>query len=183
MFRKTLTAVLLLPVAGCYYSSDDSDEVDPYLVETPVPLVSAAVQTDSTLSDIVPGRETGLFVEYSAGGQWHVYAICDYLESHYPCEWDVFAYPRDRMVHDLATEDHEIEDYAGVDRDWSYVQLQVSTTTGQDGVWITATPGEGLVLDVRLDGAPAPDFVYWVSDGAVNPGAPDNPLELVPTEP
>lgn len=183
MLRNTLIATLLLPLAGCYYSNDDSDDDDGYVVETPVPLVSAAIETGSTLSDVVPGRETGLFVEYAEGGQWHVYAICDYLESRYPCEWDVLAYPRDRLVHDLVADDHEVEDYASVDGDWSYARLQASTTTGQDGMWISATPGEALVLDVWLDGAPAPEFVYWVSDGAVNPGAPDNPLELVPSEP
>jgi hypothetical protein len=52
-----------------------------------------------------------------------------------------------------------------------------------DGFFVNATPGATLRIDVFLDGAPAPRFIYWVGDGGLHSGAPENPIDLIPSEP
>jgi len=74
-------------------------------------------------------------------------------------------------------------------RDWvdwydqSSVEMVATTHNGIDGFFFQTDPGAIVRLDVYLDGGPAPRYIYWVGDGGLHRGAPDNPIDLSPSAP
>lgn len=183
MIRRSASIPLAfaLSALGCDYggSSNPVGQVYP----PPVASVSAFIDTDAELADIDPGREAGLFVEYQSGGRWRIYMVCDYDAQGVPCEWDVIAAPSDGVIYELVGDGTDDEDVLTTDRAFSQAQLLTLTFSDFDGMLIDANPGASMIIDAFLDGGPAPDLVFWVSDDAVNPGAPANPVEFLPTSP
>jgi hypothetical protein len=173
---------IALCAIGCDYG--DSDHHASGVYPRPVPGTPVApIDTDAELGAIAPGAETGVFVEYQSGGRWRIYMVCDVDISGIPCDWDVIAAPSDGIVYDVFSDGTDVEDLLTTDRLSSFARLQALTYSDFDGMLVDANPGAPMLIDVYLDGGPAADLLFWISDGAVNPGAPDNPIELVPVTP
>ncbi len=188
MPRYAIACIAALAAAASACTYDDRHHHDgegPDYVEPPVeePMASSAIDTGATLADIEPGRGAGAFVEYESGGKWHVYTACDTELSGTGCMWDIIVSVADGD--EITTFDRD--QLEGSDTlDWyspQSVQLLTNTTYDFDGFRLEATAGAPLVVDVYLDGDPAPKYIYWVGDGALHRGAPTNPIELVPTAP
>jgi hypothetical protein len=178
-----LTCTLALLAVACD-SGDDHHYHYSNEPVAPIPApVAASIDTDAQLAGLIGGQGAGAFAEYVSGGTWRIYTGCDYDLSLSPCDWDVVASPTDGVIYDVLGEDDEADDLISTDRARSYARLQALTVTDFDGMLVQTNPGVGLTLDVWLDGVPAPELVFWMSDGTVNPGAPSNPIELVPTAP
>ena len=174
---------LIVTTALCAFGCDYGDSSNPVgqLYPPPTARASVPIDTDAELASITAGSETGLFVEYRSGGRWRIYMVCDYDVSGVPCEWDVIAAPRDGVIYELLGDGTDGEDLLTSDRLLTQANLLTLTYSDFDGMFVDTNPGVAMVVDVFLDGGPAPDLVFWVSDGASNPGAPDNPIEFVPT--
>ena len=179
---STLLAVAL---SGCMYDRGHHGDCmgaacDP-VGPGPTQVAEASIDTGATLSEIEPGQGAGAFVEYQSGGQWRVYTACDTDVSKLSCEWDIIvsAAPGADLV-DFAAEELESSDQL-FREDSRSVHLIATSTTDFDGFRFEATPGATVRVDVYLDGAPAPAYIYWVGDGGLHQGAPTNPIDLTPS--
>ena len=120
-------------------------------------------------------------MEVSAKGVWHVYTACDTDISGYSCGWDIIVTPLgDNTITAKEGDRLEKADYLGWYGDYS-VQMVTDTSYDIDGFFFEANPDGAMRVDVYLDGAPAPRFIYWVGDGALHKGSPTNPIDLTPT--
>jgi hypothetical protein len=189
MQRRKLA--LLLPLAlmlgACTYQTDDG--YDGYGGYCGGPPPQSAPQSDidtgATVGEVTPGQGAGAFVEYKAGGQWHVYTTCDTAlpNSEGPCDWDIIVSGQDTdTIQSYQPDQLESGDALGWDACGS-VHLVAEDTDDFDGFFFNATPGATIRVDVYLDGGPAPTYIYWVGDGGLHNGAPSNPIDLTPTSP
>jgi len=144
-------------------------------------IVKATVDTDQTL-EATPGEGIGVFIEYAAGGTWHVYATCDTKISNMSCAHDVsVTVPAGSgfggIRHDGLEGRDAVQEYSdGLD-------LLTDTSSDFDGVYFETDPGATVRFETWMDGEADARFVYWVGGGAVHAGAPSNPLDLVPSQP
>jgi hypothetical protein len=188
-----LSNVMLLPAVvffagGCTY---DDGHMHGSCVDqgtcpgdnTPDPIAESTIDTGATLADIEAGGGAGAFVEYEAGGKWHVFTTCDTKLSGYSCTWDIIvAVSSANEMSNYEAEDLESDDYL----DWygkRAVRFVGDVTDDFDGFLVDATPGATLSVDVYLDGDPAPRYIYWVGAGGLHQGSPTNPIKLTPTDP
>lgn len=176
-------------LAACGSPSPDGYYLQP--VDSPT-LLSMDIDTGAELGSD-PGKGVGVFVQYKAGGEWLVWTTCDTTSSGYLCGFDIVASVKSAET--LAVEDQSA-DLEAPDRvvvvDQGAVRLVLQTGADTDGVWLKAPAGVALELDVELDGGPpvtcdeagnCGNIVSWPHGGAVQNGAPSNPVELVPTAP
>lgn len=142
----------------------------------------ASIDTGAALST-EPGRGIGVLLDYEAGGKWHVHVACDTALSGEECFWDILVQtPGGTRVRNVTSEGFEPGDDQA-DWDSGGARLLMITGNDNDGVFLDTDPAAPLSIDVLLDGAPANAYVYWISDGAMNRGAPTNPIILTPSEP
>jgi len=169
--------------AGCFFVDDHGGHGTPP-DEGPPPdetIKQVAIQSDQQLS-ANPGEGVGIFVEYRAGGQWHIWTTCDTFTSKAVCSFDIFAGTRPELLRSYATD--QAEGYDEVkDLGNGEIELLADTDSDTDGLIVMTEPGAPLDLEVYLDGNSAAPFVYWVSDDVIRTGAPDNPVEFVPASP
>ena len=142
--------------------------------------------------ELEPGAGVGLAVAYEGEGTWRLSTACDTSVSGAPCEFDVVV--RSEGEEELLVlEDAELEasDEAFF-LDPFALELLLETAADLDAVTFSASPGAVLrltvwlydpVADSRFDWTRDPRLISWVGHGAVNWGAPTNPLELEPTAP
>ncbi len=180
-----LAALLLLAtLPACYvgtetvYVEREPEYGSDYAPDDDVPLLW--IDSDAELVDFAPGEETGLFIEYASGGLWRLYATCGDLDLG-DCHWDVVTAVYGGSF--VGTEPHDLEADDLLSSDDLGAWMDVFTGADFDGMYVQTTPGASLEVDALLAGEPAWDYVFWVSDGDVVYGAPNNPFELVPTDP
>ena len=171
---------------GCFFVEDHGghgtmpDDNNPDQPD-PGTITQVAIQADQQLS-ANPGEGVGIFVEYRAGGQWHIWTTCDTFTSKAVCSFDIFAGTRPEQLRSYATD--QAEGYDEVkDLGNGELELIADTDSDTDGLIVVTDPGAPLALEVYLDGNGAEPFVYWVSDNIIHTGAPDNPVEFVPASP
>jgi hypothetical protein len=187
LYRSSL-ALALLPVfllpAACGYgdSRRHGHYEDGYYDDPPPPsgpIEQATIDVDQLL-DIEPGDGAGAFIEYEAGGFYHVTTTCD-VTSGVDCLWDIVltplngapvigAFPFDLEQDDTLT-------FGEVNR----VRLLAYTGDDFDGFSFQTEPGAAVEVDALLDDGAANKFLFWVGDGAVHNGAPSNPVDLIPS--
>jgi hypothetical protein len=155
-----------------------------YIPPVPEPNVAQTVGIDTDEHLLPnPGAGAGVFVEYAAGGTWHIFTTCDTTQSHFTCGWDLVASidpSQPLSVVEQADVDKR-DQVRSVDK--GAVRLVFDTATDIDGVHLSAPPGQSLELDVLLDGQHDASLVSWVSGAAVHLGAPSDPVEFAPTTP
>jgi hypothetical protein len=178
-----------LASSGCYYDAGPDCEHDGVCGTTynPPPttpeVASAKIDTGATISDIQAGQGAGVFVEYQAGGKWHLFASCDSTVSKYKCTWDVIV--STQVASDLV-------DYGsdGLEsNDWlsrhgtNGIRFVADNDFDFDGFYVETKAGVPLRVDVYLDDQPAARYIYWIGDGGLHEGAPTNPIDLTPASP
>ena len=174
-------------LAACGYDNGDahriSDEPSTTICEgsagTPI---QTSIDTDAKIQ-IEPGKNAGMFIEYSAGGHWRLVTTCDSMNNSAPCAWDIIVTPEDgRSISNVAPVDLE----AGTDavklyQDSLSYQLVAETSDDLDGMTFDTQPGTAILIDVFLHGKCALPYFFWVGEGAAHLGSPSNPLVLIPT--
>jgi hypothetical protein len=176
-----LTAPLLV---GCGYG-DGSDRHDhDYIVDVDVScgdvIEESTIDTDELL-DVDAGAGAGTFVEYEAGGTYHITTSCD-ADNGGDCYWDILVRPLEGALVSAAPADLEADDSLSFGADDS-LRLVAYTGRDFDGFTIQTEPGAALEVDALLDNACGNRYLFWVGDGALHSGAPSNPIDLVPSEP
>jgi hypothetical protein len=181
-----LAACLGAATAGCVFEggSDGGGPPD----NTPPPDTKPAqvtIDADATI-DAKPGEGVGVFVEYATGGHWHVFTACDFntpTNPGYACGFDVFANVLNPGASISNAKGDQLSGKDGVDLQGDgTVHLYTENTIGLNGMTFDTPPGATVELDVYLDGAEDPHFIYWVGDKVLHTGAPTNPIDFVPTE-
>lgn len=146
-------------------------------------VITATIETDQHL-ETTAGEGAGVFIDYSAGGYWHVFTSCDTAGGSTPCDFNVVA----TVGSGVSVGDAQLENGETSDGDTLYnyadgVEMAVRTWNDFDGMKFTTTPGATVRFEVYLDGVRDARYVYWVGDEAVHNGAPSNPLDLKPSSP
>jgi hypothetical protein len=174
---------------GCVFSDGNGgDETTPVVVDTPPATIQQmTIDADATLQ-AKGGDGVGVFVEYTTGGHWHVFTACDVNQptnpDKLPCGFDVFASTLTAGSSRLSNaqgESLEAQDVVSLGGDGT-VHLFTETGSGLNGMTFDADPGAVVELDVYLDNAEDPHFIYWVGDQVLHQGAPSDPLDLAPSE-
>lgn len=177
---------------GMYYGYDGypqtrtKDTILAVDIDTSTTDAPATIEADA-------GKGAGLFVEYLAGGSYHVFATCDTLQSNRGCQWDVLATIDPTLKMD-AQDDGDLEPDDEVVRvDDAGFRLFFNVTMDFDGVVLTVPPQTRLRLDELLyDPDPnaltdppseAATNTLWISGGELQRGAPSNPVDFDPTAP
>jgi hypothetical protein len=177
-----LSIPLLFLPAACTYDNGDAQHfaVDPVNSDLQCGTqAQSTIDTDATIV-IDAGKGAGVYVEYGSGGHWRVRTSCDTK-----CPWDIIVTPdAGHALSNVVPEDLEPADrlYPYDDGAGSY-NLVATTASDIDGFTFDSDPGAAIQLDTLLGGScsEAEPFVFWEGDGALHPGAPSNPLTLVPS--
>jgi hypothetical protein len=145
-----------------------------------------AVQTNIDVDaqiETKPGEGAGVFVEYAKGGHWVLRTTCDTLKNGVPCAWDIIVTPEDgRSITNVKPQDLEGQDTVSMYPEFPRSYQLVAETAGDiDGFTFDTEPQTAISVDVWLDEACALPYVFWVGDGKIQPGAPSNPIVLIPT--
>jgi hypothetical protein len=188
-----VTALPALLLGGCYVESETVYlEHDPYYgpdptytCESGIPVAAVAtIEADATM-ETNPGEESGLYVEYLAGGLWLIYTTCGDVDLYGPCTWEIETYVPE--CHFVGAEGYELDgedswaEYVETDELGAWATLY--TDYFYDGFYVQTRPGAALQLDAQLDDRFADSYIFWVEDGSVRHGAPALPIEFVPDVP
>ena len=140
---------------------------------------SATIDTDQLL-DVEPGAGAGAFIEYDAGGTYHVTTSCDFDQGS-ACNWDIVVTPLDdAALLGVTPVDLESDDSVTIGSG-NQVRLVALTARDFDGFSFQTDPGAAIEVDALLDNGAANRYLFWVGDGALHSGAPSNPVDLVPS--
>jgi hypothetical protein len=183
------TAGLGFVLTGCgndhhSYYSDGYAPVDSACPGAPTDKVqTVSIETGEMLT-ADPGQGAGVFVEYAAGGAYHVFSTCDTSTSGFDCQWAMIA-SIDPTLSLTFKDDGDLESDDSITRvDKGAVKLLFNSGADFDGAVLTVPPGEKLRLNVMLDGCYTSNLVSWISNGTtVQNGAPTDPVDFVPTSP
>lgn len=151
--------------------------------------VQSTIDTDRMI-DIDAGQGAGLFIEYATGGHYHLRTACDTARSNTSCHWDIIIDPQAGKTISNAT----LENPSGADNLSTYpspsdnsvlssYHFVTETTNELDGMTFDIDPGSAITVDAVLDDQCAPQFLFWIGDGALHTGAPSNPLTVTPSDP
>ncbi|MCC6662717.1 MAG: hypothetical protein IT375_03190 [Polyangiaceae bacterium] len=186
LWSVSFCCLLALSLSGCMVDHDGHEDCVGPTCNSYIPPDDAAestIDTGATLAEIEPGQGAGAFVEYAEGGKWRVFTSCDTAVTGYDCPWDIIvAVDEKSELIDFAAEGLEASDYV----DWrtsSGVRMVAKNSMDLDGFTFETTPGATVRVDVYLDDAPAPAYIYWVGDGGLHQGSPTNPIDLTPSAP
>jgi hypothetical protein len=144
---------------------------------------TVTIDTGATLSS-PGGGGVGVFVQYAAGGHWSITTGCDTATSGQPCGFDIFVAGLDPSTTLSNPVGSSLAPGDGIDvqSDGSY-HLSTLTTTAIEGMTFDATAGGTIAVEMFLDGAPQPRFVYWIGGQVLHTGAPTDPINLQPSAP
>lgn len=183
--RSFLAVCLAAPLVACGYGhGSDHDDGYNYPDDAGVTcgedVEEASIDVDELL-DVDAGVGAGAFVEYEAGGIYHITTSCD-SDNGSDCLWDIVIQPLVGTIASAAPLDLEGDDSLSFGAD---DQLRLVAYTGRDfdGFTVQTEPGASLRVDALLDNACGNRYLFWVGDGALHSGAPSNPVDLVPSAP
>jgi hypothetical protein len=171
-------------------------EPDPYpYIEADVPrgprVAELTIDAGGEVA-LQPGEGIAVAVAYAGDGRWSVTTACDTLASGYECDYDVIVVSMDdeSPITDFEPVALESDDelYAPDER---AVRAALSTEADTDGFELQTSPGATVRVsallydpgDYAFDWSDDPRFIAWFGHGALNLGAPTNPVDLTPDRP
>ncbi len=156
-------------------TSDVPSATSPMLVE---------VDTGKTMS-AQPGDGVGVFVEYAAGGKWHVWWTCDTNQTRQACDFNVAIASQSGALTYVKSEAFSTGDVLSIDAP-QQISAATRTTTEVHGLTFETAAGASIRLDASVSGLKDSGFIFFVQDGVVNggfAGVLTNPLLLRGTTP
>jgi hypothetical protein len=189
--RITSAIVACATAVGCFIPNDESDLPKPQTTVPTAPgnigAVTAIIDTDKTMN-ATGGDGVGVFVEYSAGGHWHIWLTCDTRRTSRECAFNLTLpwAPAGRFAKPVVLSDGvATTEFAG---SFGVAGYALTGRVGRDVVTIDmdGDPGKSLLLKASVDGSAAPQYFFFVQDGKVNGGFPGkltNPAIFQPSTP
>jgi len=139
----------------------------------------ATIDTDRTLVP-KPGAGADVLIEYATGGTYHLSTTCDTNQGN-SCFWDILVTPLDGAATlSVAPVDLESDDSVSLGSG-NQVRFIAYTGADVDGFTLQTDPGAAVEVDALLDNGAANQLLFWFGDGALNQGAPSNPIDLQPS--
>lgn len=179
LLKASLFALVAVSVHGCWYETSSRRTTNNNTPANPTPAGPTpriSIDTNRTLH-ASPGQGVGLFITYTAGGQWKLEWSCDTNVSRsHACNFEIAV--GTKGVSDIASTPAS----AVVQRDAVSFHVRTVTTTTLDTATFRTEPGSAIALTMRVDGQVFPRLMFFVSDGQLST-APTDPIELVPSEP
>ena len=180
-----LASILVLPsLAACIVNPGPSHrEPEPTPAISSSPMV-VEVETNQTM--VAKGGEgVGVFVQYRAGGHWHVWLTCDTLVSGLDCRFKVSAVASSGALSNLLqtpgkTAPIDLSTIGGA------ITASAQLTNEVAGIDFDSDAGATLTVTATVSGVQSGDFFFFVQDGKVNGGFGGrltNPLRFEPTKP
>jgi Tfp pilus assembly protein PilW len=189
MRARTLIAfgLALAGGAGCMIdgSSHHERQPPPFATTQPTPTSTPSAPTSPPPKIAIdsgqnltsePGAGAGVFVSYAGAGQWSIAWTCDTNTSGIPCDFEIVVDSKGITQLDPTS--------GAKPASASPTELSFATSTGStlERISFVAEFGASIVLNVKIDGRPQPNLVFYVSNGRIL-SAPTNPIELVPVTP
>jgi len=139
----------------------------------------ANIDTDRMLVP-KPGAGADVLIEYASGGTYRFSTTCDSNRGN-SCYWDILVTPLDgAAVLSVAPVALESDDSVSLGSG-NQVRFVAYTAADVDGFTLQTDPGAAVEVDALLDNGAANDLLFWFGDGALNQGAPSNPIDLQPS--
>jgi hypothetical protein len=185
--RSILTLGLVaFTLLACGDHDHDHGNIGPNDNTQPMAVVVDTNQTMTpSTSQGFGGEGIGVFVEYHAGGHWHVYWACDTTLSGSPCSFSVTATVADGSIANATSSQFSGND--NMTSTSSQISASTFTTTQVDTVDFDTTPGDQVTINAVVAGLPQDgSFFFFVQDGVVNgnyTGPLTDPLIFEPSTP
>ncbi|MEO8177491.1 MAG: hypothetical protein ABI895_01545 [Deltaproteobacteria bacterium] len=190
--RAVLSGAALVAAAlsaGCVEPHAGSD---PAVDDERPPVANAVIDAGGAV-ELEPGAGVGVAIGYAGAGRWQLTTACDTAQTNDVCRFDVFVSSdaSDEELSDGEGVDLEAEDEISLPDPFA-LELLVVTEDDLDGMTFRASPGAAVrvsvllydpLIDSPFDWTDDPRLLSWVGHGAVNWGAPSNPIDLTPDQP
>jgi hypothetical protein len=175
---RATSALFVMASAAFAIACSDGRSDPPYgYGSTPSPSSSATSTPTPILVDVdtgktmnaAPGDGVGIFVEYAAGGKWHVWWTCDTNKTSESCAFNVQIAVKSGSMTGLALSGAA----QGDDLQQSDAQtLQATTTTTSNAVDVrfAGDPGGTIEITASVGGGNDSSFFFFVQNGTVNGG-------------
>jgi hypothetical protein len=178
MMRAT-SALFFIASAAFAIACSDGHSDEPYgYATTPAP--SSSTGTDSTTPILVdvdtnktmnaaPGDGVGIFVEYGAGGQWHVWWTCDTNKTNESCAFNIKIAAKTGSISNLvlagAVQGDSIQQ-----SDAQTIDAVTTTTSNAVDVKFAGDAGGTIEIEASIGGVDDSSYFFFVQNGTVNGG-------------
>ena len=165
--RALGTALVLLGASSCLLVEDkgmDRSTADTGPSTMPA-LLLVELDTNATMT-AAPGQGVGVFVEYSAGGYWHIWWTCDTARTKQSCPMRVQVSSVDGVSRVVGM--REGADVKLAVQTTSFVMI-TTTSMGIDGVDFVTGAGATITLDAEV-GTLRDTFVFGVQANQATEG-------------
>jgi hypothetical protein len=162
---------------GTADGSGGGGTTSPGSAASPSPML-VQVDTDQTMT-ADPGQGVGVFIEYAAGGKWHIWWTCDTAKTDQSCDFSVSATAKAGNISNADAS--RLEGGFMTTPTPSSVEAKVTTSNEVHGITFDTSPGVVITLKASMGGITDGSFFFFVQDGKVNGGYPGqltNPLQL-----
>ena len=174
-----VVATLAYLGGGCVLVTDNADSAR---MSAPTSPAQFPIDMDKTIQPS-GGQGVGVFVQYATGGHWTISMACDTTTSGMPCDFDVFVTP---LLEGAAVSNplwQHIEGAGSTQFTANTLHVFAETAMAVDAITFDSPPGNGIEVDVALDGEAQSRFIYWIGEGVLHTGSPTNPVDFVPSAP
>jgi hypothetical protein len=176
---RATSALFVIASAAFAIACSDGQSNEPYgYGSTPGPSASTTpssvtpilvdVDTGKTMN-AAPGDGVGIFVEYAAGGQWHVWWTCDTNKTNESCAFNIKIATKTGSMSNLALSG-AVQGDSLVQTDTQTLQATTTTTSNAVDVKFTGDPGGTIEIEAAVGGVDDSSFFFFVQDGTVNGG-------------
>ena len=167
------TAALFIPViAACVVAHDRQSHEQPTPEENQ-PL-TVVIDTNQTMN-AQGGQGVGVFVQYAAGGHWHVWWTCDTAVSGLACDFALGITGTEITSPTTHFDPSEHGDALATSTP-DELDVTAHTTTGVDAVDFDAAPGTDVKIDLSMSGLRRGDFFFFVENGQIDGNFPSSKL-------
>ena len=141
------------------------------------------VDTGRTMS-AQPGDGLGVFVEYQAGGHWHIWWTCDTNKTNQSCPMDVKITMPAASTGQFSNAKADGASPSGTSpliATPTQLESVTTTTTGIDGMTFDTGAGAIITLEASIGSLKDGSFIFFVQNGKINGGFTGkltDPLEL-----
>ncbi len=176
---RATSALFVIASAAFAIACSDGQSNDPYgygsapspsATTTPSSVTPILVDVDTGKTmNAAPGDGVGIFVEYAAGGQWHVWWTCDTNKTNESCAFNIKIAAKTGSMSDLALSGAAQGDNLQ-QTDTQTLIATTTTTSNAVDVKFTGDPGGTIEIEAAVGGVDDSSFFFFVQDGTVNGG-------------